>query len=273
MNFRKYIYKLLSVSLFLVSLNLHAQCFKGNNAFQDGESIAYDVSYNWGPVWVNAGLVTFDVKKEVFNGKTALHLKSTGKTYYSYDFLFKVRDYYDTWVDPDSFQTREFRRMIYEGGYQIVNTLHFNSNRTLVYSSTKCNNDPIRYDTLKPGPCAFDMVSAVYFARTLDISKLTSDSRVPVSVLIDNAVFNIYIKYLGKETVQARSGKKYRCVKFTAKMVEGTIFRGDEDVLVWVTDDENKIPVYIEAKILVGTVKAYLKDFKGLKNPQTSLLK
>jgi hypothetical protein len=73
--------------------------------------------------------------------------------------------------------------------------------------------------------------------------------------------------------VENRDGKRYRCVKFAAKMVQGTIFRGDEDVLVWVTDDENRIPVYIEAKILVGTVKAYLKDMRGLRNPVSSLLK
>ena len=273
MKFQKYIFPLLFVSLLFPIVTIQAQCFMGNNTFQDGEYVSYDVSYNWGPVWINAGLVTFSVQKEVFNGKNTLHLKSTGKTYASYDFLFKVRDYYDSWVDPDTFQTQEFRRLIYEGGWQIINTLRFNNTRTLVYSSTKNNNDPIRYDTLKPGPCAFDMVSAVYFARTIDLSHLPPATKVPVTVLIDDATFTIYIKSLGKEIVEARNGKKYRCIKFTAKMVEGTIFRGDEDMQVWVTDDENKIPVYIEAKILVGTIKAYLKDFKGLKNPQTSLLK
>lgn len=245
-------------------------CFHGNKAFDDGEFVSYTVSYNWGPVWVDAGKVTFSVKSETYNGKTALHLKSTGKTYASYDFLFKVRDYYDSWIDPETFETLEFRRMIYEGGWQTVNTMRFSPDRKQVFSTTKNNNNPVRYDTLRPGPCAFDMVSAVYFTRTLDFSTLTMETKIPVQVVIDDAVYSIYIKALKKEVVQAQDGKRYRCVKFSAKMVEGTIFKGDEDVQVWVTDDENKIPVYIEAKILVGTVKAYLDNYKGLKNPVSS---
>jgi hypothetical protein len=110
-------------------------------------------------------------------------------------------------------------------------------------------------------------------ARTLDISGLKHDARIPVSVLIDDSTYEIYIRYLGKEVVESRDGKKYRCIKFAAKMVKGTIFRGDEDVVVWVTDDDNRIPVYIEAKIIVGTVKAYLKETHGLRNPISSLLK
>ena len=75
------------------------------------------------------------------------------------------------------------------------------------------------------------------------------------------------MRFLARETVEGLDGKRYKCIKFAAKMVQGTIFKGEEDVLVWVTDDGNKIPIYIEAKIIVGTVKAYLKDYKGLKNP------
>jgi hypothetical protein len=117
------------------------------------------------------------------------------------------------------------------------------------------------------------MVSAVYFARTLDLAHMKPDEKVPVTVIIDDAVFPIYIKSLGKEIVETKEGKKYHCIKFTAKMVQGTIFRGDEDIFVWVTDDDNKIPVYIEAKILVGTVKAYIKEIRGTRNPQTSLIR
>ena len=72
--------------------------------------------------------------------------------------------------------------------------------------------------------------------------------------------------------MENNDGKKYRCIKMSAKMVEGTIFKGDEDVLVWITDDDDHIPIHIEAKILVGTVKAYLNEARGLLNPLTSLV-
>ncbi len=250
-----------------------AQCFNKNNAFGEGETISYEISYNWGPIWVNAGKVTFLVSREKFMGKDSWHLKSTGVTYSSYDLFFKVRDYYDSWINPETFSTYEFRRYIYEGGYTLINTLRFDYLNSKAYSSTKRNKDQVREDTLKMDLCPFDMLSAVYYTRTLDFSSLKSETKIPISVIIDDNVYPIYIRSLGKEIVTNQDGTKYRCIKFSAKMVEGTIFRGDEDVLVWVTDDENKIPVYIEAKILIGTVKAYLKDFKGLRNPVNSLIK
>jgi hypothetical protein len=250
-----------------------AQCFKNNNAFGDGETISYEVSYNWGPIWVNAGLVTFSAVKEKFLGKDSWHLKSSGKTYTSYDLFFKVRDYYDTWIDPDSFITYEFRRYIYEGGYSLINSLRFDYGKSRVYSNTKRNNDPVKFDTVKLKPCSFDMLASIYFTRTLDFKTLSTNTKIPISVIIDDYTYPIYIKAIGKEVVTNQDGKRYKCIKFTAKMVEGTIFKGDEDILVWVTDDENKIPILIEAKILVGTVKAYLKEAKGLRNPSTALIK
>ncbi len=245
---------------------VYAQCYTENKAFGEGEQISYTISYNWGPVWVDAGLVTFSVTRENYLGKPSWHFKSTGKTFTSYDILFKVRDYYDSWVDPETFRSMEFRRYIYEGGYTLLNTMKFDHAGRQVISNTKSNNNPQRTDTLPLRPCSFDMLSAVYFTRTLDFSDMKPDSKKQVTVLIDDGYYDIFIRYIGKEVVVATNGRKYNCIKFAAKMVQGTIFRGNEDVLVWVTDDANKVPVYIEAKIIVGTVKAYLKEAKGLKN-------
>ncbi len=266
----RYILTLLGI---FITLIIQAQCFTGNDAFGEGEEISYTVSYNWGPVWVDAGLVTFSAGKEIFLGKPAWHLKSTGKTFRTYDLLFKVRDYYDSWVDPDTFQSVAFRRYIYEGGYTLLNTLKYDRQNQKVYSNTKTNNNPQRTDTLKILPCSFDMLAAVYYTRTLDLPNLSKDFKKQITVLIDDAYYNIYIRPIGKEIIENTDGQKYRCTKFAAKMVEGTIFRGDEDVLVWVTDDANKVPIYIEAKIIIGTVKAYLKEAKGLKNKETALIK
>jgi hypothetical protein len=241
--------------------------------FKEGEFLSYEVSYNWGPIWVDAGLVTFSIEPDKYAGKPAWHLKSSGRTYKSYDFFYKVVDYYDAWVEPETFHPYEFRRSVYEGGYTLLNTLRYDHSGQTVYSSTKTNTNPVRFDTIKSTACVYNPLLAVYVARTLDISSLKHDARIPVTVLIDDSTYEIYIRYIGKEIVQTRDGKQYKCVKFAAKMVKGTIFRGDEDVLVWVTDDDNRIPVYIEAKILVGTVKAYLKETRGLRNSLSSLIK
>jgi hypothetical protein len=258
-----------SCSLFIAFISpefLYAQCPVSNTVFGDGEQISYTVSYNWGPVWVDAGLVTFSVTKEQYLGKQAWHFKSTGKTYTSYDILFKVRDYYDSWVETETFHSIDFMRYIYEGGYSLLNTLKFDHAGQKVICNTKSNSNPQRTDTLLLRPCSFDMLSAVYFARTLDFRDMRPDSKKVVTVLIDDAYYDLFIRYIGKEIVESTDEKRYNCIKFAAKMVQGTIFRGNEDVLVWVTDDANRVPVYIEAKIIVGTVKAYLKEAKGLRN-------
>jgi len=264
---------LVLIFLIITLSGLQAQCYKENHVFKDGEYISYTVSYNLGPIWVDAGLVTFSIEQDMYAGKPAWHLKSSGKTFKSYDLFFKVVDYYDAWVEPETFHPFEFRRSVYEGGYNLLNTLRYDPTGQKVYSNTKTNNNPVRFDTIKGSSCVYNPLMAVYVARTLDISGLKHDARIPISVLIDDSTYEIYIRYLGKEVVENRDGKKYNCVKFAAKMIKGTIFRGDEDVLVWVTDDENRIPVYIEAKILVGTVKAYLKEMRGLRNPLSSLIK
>ncbi len=250
-----------------------AQCFTANNVFGDRENITYEVSYNWGPIWIEAGLVTFAVNKEKYLGKDTWHLKSTGKTYSTYDYFFKVRDYYDSWIDPQTFHSIEFRRYIYEGNYNLLNTITFDPSRQTAISNTKTNNNPLRQDTIRLSKCIFDMLSSVYLTRTLNLSDLKPEARILVSVLIDDSVYKIEVRSLGKEVVENRDGQHYKCIKFTAKMVQGTIFRGNEDVLIWVTDDDNKIPVYIEAKIIVGSVKAYLIEAKGLKNPMKALIK
>ena len=85
-------------------------------------------------------------------------------------------------------------------------------------------------------------------------------------MILDSEAYHLYIRYLGKEEVTTRDKKKYKCIKFAIQLVDGTIFKGDEDAIIWVTDDENKVPVIVEAQILVGSVKAILSEAKGLKH-------
>jgi len=259
--------------LVIAGPTINAQCLLTNDVFGDGELVTYTVSYNWGPVWVDAGLVTFSAKSELYHGKPSWHLISTGKTFSSYDVLFKVRDRYDTWIDPLTFSTFEFKRYIFEGGYMLQNTLVFDYQKGKILSNTKSNNNRLRTDTLRAKPCTFDMLSAIYYTRTLDLASLKHDIRYPVNIMIDDSVYHIYIRPAGREIVENTDGKRYHCLKFHAKMVGGTIFKGDEDVTVWVTDDRNKIPVYVEAHIQIGTIKAYLKEAKGVKNPMSSLVR
>ena len=251
----------------LIAGTAGAQCNPQEIPFRDGEKVTYIAAYNWGPVWVDAGEVTFAAEKTEYRGKPAFHLRSTGSTYKGYDFLFKVRDYYDSWIDPVTLKSFEFRRQIYEGGFAMTNGILFFHGPGYALSNTKLPDKPIKTDTIRIRECMFDMLASVYYVRSLDLEKMEGNKVLPVEVLIDDSVFRINVRKLGKEVKENRDGTKYSCFKLSATMVEGTIFKKNEEAIVWVTDDPNKIPVVVEARILVGTVMAYLKEATGLIQP------
>ncbi|MBN1952897.1 MAG: DUF3108 domain-containing protein [Bacteroidales bacterium] len=253
--------------VFVSTLNSSAQCFRENTAFTIGEQLDYEVYYNLGSLWLNAGYVEFDVKPRVYRGKEVYHLDGTGGTYKSYDWIFTVRDHYQSYLDKDKLVPVWFRRQNDEGGFKVDYEYEFDSERKKIYSKTWNSERPYREDTLDLLPCTFDVMSLVYYARNLDFSGMNPGDSIPTGTFIDNERYDLYIRYLGKETIETREGTAYRCIKFSALLVEGTIFKGGEDLQVWVTDDSNRVPVIVEAKILVGSIKTYLKSAQGLRNP------
>ncbi len=266
-------YLLLILVSFISQLILLGQCIRENNAFSEGEIVNYEVYYNWGFIWVNAGYVEFKVKEGEFRNRPIYHLDSYGSTYKSYDWFFKVRDRYQSYVDKETFEPLWFYQQNYEGGYEVDNKYYFDQQKNLAYIYTQNSDRPFKKDTVPIPQCTFDVLSLIYYSRNIDFSRLNVGETVPMKAILDTAVYDLYIRYLGKEVFTTRDDKKYKCIKFSALLVEGTMFKGGEDMFVWVTDDKNRIPVMVEAKILVGSVKAYLRNIQGNRNPIDALLK
>ncbi len=252
------------------AFKINAQCFDTNYCFQVGEKVNYHVVYNWHFIWLNAGWVDFEVKEATFMKRNVYYFNSFGSTFKGYDFFFKVRDRFESYLDIKTLRPLWFRRNTYEGGYSVNNQYIFDHKNNKIFSFTENTYKPFLRDTLDMPYCTFDVLSLIYYSRNLDFSGLKVNDTIPVSVIIDNELFNLYIRYLGKETIDTRDGHKYKCIKFSALLVEGTIFKGGEDLFVWVTDDKNRIPVLIEAKILVGSVKAVLSVTEGLRYKMTA---
>ncbi|MFU8842405.1 MAG: DUF3108 domain-containing protein [Bacteroidales bacterium] len=250
----------------LLAPGVGAQCdIDSPTSFLPGEFVRYEVAYNWGYLWVNAGEVYFRADTLTFQQVPCWTFESYGTSYKFYDWLFKVRDHFQSKVTMDSFQPIWFQQNTYEGGYTVNNRFDFDPLRGQVIAAVQNSNKPLTIDTLNLPPCTFDVLSAIYHTRNLRFDRLNKGEKVPVKVIIDNEFFDLYIRYLGKEPVKTRDGKIYDCIKFSALLVDGTIFKGGEDLFVWITDDENKIPVMAEAKILIGSVKAYLIEYRNLK--------
>ncbi|SFE15862.1 Protein of unknown function [Thermophagus xiamenensis] len=260
----------LLVVCFGIPTNGEGQCYSNLDIFKPGEKVTYHAYYNWGFIWINAGEVTFAVDESSWQGQPAWHFKAYGNTYKAYDLLFKVRDSFDVWVDPHSLQPLEFYRKTNEGSYKAQHHYLFDAENRVVKANIRKPDRPVKDTVFNWPECSFDLLSMVYQARKIDFSKYEVNEKIPINLIVDGEVHNLYIRYLGKEVIENRDNRKFRCLKFSPLLVEGTIFEEGEDMTVWVTDDLSRIPIIVEAKILVGSVKAVFIDAIGLKNPMTA---
>jgi hypothetical protein len=251
----------------------NSQCFKYNTAFQTGERLTYNVMYNWGFIWIGAGDVVFSVKETNFHGRPVYSLDAHGTSYPSYDWFFKVRDSFQAYLDKETLQPLWHLRNTSEGNFNTYEEYHFDYGKNLIYSATQNTKKPYRRDTVKIEVCTFDLLSLAYFARNFDFTGLTAGQKIPVTMLLDNEIYHLTVRYVGKELLKMKGGEKYNTIKFSIQLVEGTVFKAGEELIVWVTDDKNHIPVLVDAKILVGSVKALLQSTENLRNKSTAKVK
>ena len=254
----------------LYAVQLNAQCAAQSNAFKSGEQLNFSVVYNWGMVWLESASASFKVKSTAVNNKPCFVFTGSGSTYPKYDWFFKVHDVFETTVDSASFRPLKFTAAISEGNKNDHHTYVFDLFKQRVYTIITRGKKKTSVDTLDFRPCNADVLSAIYYARNIDYSKYAINDTISISVLLDGAVFPLYIRYLGKEVYTSPLFGKYNCIKFRPLLVEGSIFRAGEHMTVWVTDDKNKVPLYVETEILVGKIKVSLSSMSGLKFPLDS---
>lgn len=248
-----------------VSFPLHAGdefCGEHNKAFQAGERITYKVFYTLAGVYVAAGEAVFNTTLEQLNGRFVYHVTGEGSTYSFYDNFFKVRDKYETYIDTATLQPHKFIRNINEGGYKKYENVTFNK-----VTDAAVTNDGV----FKVPHCIQDVLSSIYYARNIDFSKMKPGDKIPFSMFLDNQVYNLYVRYLGKEVIHTKYGK-FRAIKFKPLLIKGTIFEGGEKMTVWVSDDPNHIPLRVESPISVGSIKVDMMDFRNRRYPLTSLM-
>ena len=260
------IYKLFFVacllSSFTTATNGDEFCGLRNTAFQAGESVTMRVFYSTLGMYVSAGEATFNTSLERFNGKPAYHCVGEGKSYSFFDNFFKVRDRYESYIDTATLLPLKFVRSVDEGGYKIYNNVTFNHN---AHTAVTTNG------IFKTTNCIQDVVSAIYYARNINFDKYKPGDKIPFDMFLDNEVYHLYLRYLGKETVKTRYGK-FRAIKFKPLLIKGTIFEGGEKMLAWISDDPNHLLLRIESPITVGSIKIDMFGYKNLRHPLTSLI-
>jgi hypothetical protein len=237
-------------------------CGMKNVAFQAGEQVTMKVFYSAMGVYIGAGEATFTTTLEKFNGKTVYHCVGEGKTYSFFDDFYKVRDRYESYIDTSNLLPVKFIRNVSEGSQKIYNNVTFDQ-----INGTAISTNGI----FKTPGCIQDVISAVYYARNIDFSKSKPGDKIPFDMFLDDQVYHLYIRYLGKEVIKTRYGK-FNAIKFKPLLIKGTLFAGGEQMNAWVSDDPNHLLLRVESPITVGSVKVDMFGYKNLRYPLSSLI-
>ncbi|MEN6618663.1 MAG: DUF3108 domain-containing protein [Rikenellaceae bacterium] len=270
------------IILFLaVSLNAYSQadqCLPVKDikfedlAFSHGETLRYIVNYTWGSIHTDVGEVIFSLDYYGDSDEPFFHAKAYGKTFKFYDIFFKVREFYESKFYAKNLRPFYFHRDIKEGKYKMKNTYSFLPNYQIRANYVRKDDTP--RDTLLNGRiCTFDLISLIYFTRNKDFSNDKIGEEIPISFVIDGEMYDLYYRYLGKENKKIPGLGHFRTIKFATRPVAGEVFSGKEELVFWVTDDGNKIPLQVESPIIVGRVAGRLTNFSNIKYPLTSKIK
>ena len=256
---------LITLFTVLIAFSLKAGeefCNGSNTAFKNGEVVTMRVYYNTLGMYIGAGDASFTTILEKFNGKPVYHCIGEGKTFPFFDNFFKVRDRYETYVDTSTMLPIKFIRNVNEGGYKAYNNVTFNRTARTAVTTKGVFEIP---------DCIQDVISATYYARNINYNNYKPGDKIPFDMFLDDEVYHLYLRYIGKETIKTRYGK-FRSIKFKPLLIKGTLFTGGEKMNVWVSDDPNHIVLRVESPISVGSIKVDMMGYKNLRYPLTSLI-
>lgn len=246
-------------------------CYSKNITFLPEEELIYIVAYDWFVIWTEVGEVTFKITEESYEGTPSYHFTAEGETYKTWDWIFKVRDKFETYVEKETLKPLYFGRNVKEGNYRQIEKTWFNFHDSLTYTEVTTNDNPTYKDTIPITPCTFDILSGLLYARNIDFSNYHEGDTIPVNIVLDKKLYPIYFRYLGVEDIKIRRIGTFECIKFSVMLIEGEMFHEGENMTVWATNDENHIPIYAESPILIGSVKVKISHVKNIRYPITSL--
>jgi len=228
-----------------------------NNAFRDGEKLTFDVKYGF----VTAGIATFEIPKiKKISGRDAYHVTFEVNTVPTFDTFFKVRDRYETYIDVEGMFPWRFEQHIREGSYSRDFSAFFDQRKGKAKTS-KGEFEIPKYVN--------DIVSAFFYARTLDYSKMKVGDKVNLQNFYKDKVYDLDVVYHGKETIEVDAGK-FECIIVEPLVKEGGLFKSEGSIMLWMTNDDAKMPVRVKTKVVVGAIDADLTGYSGVYGKLTS---
>ncbi|WP_440879479.1 DUF3108 domain-containing protein [Tenacibaculum sp. C7A-26P2] len=245
--------------LALISLTLNINAQGAPKAFKGGEWLQYKMSYSG---FLRAGTATLELKNETLKGKEVIHAIGKGRTSGMISWFFKVKDRYESYFTPESIKPYLFIRDIDEGGYKKRKNITFNYQDNTAYVEDFINKKDSVISVKSPQ----DMISTFYFLRNHNTKNMKKGDEINVSMFFDDRSYPFKLRFLGYEILKTKFGK-VKTQKFQPIVQAGRVFEAKESVTVWITADDNKIPIKMKASLAVGSLRAELEAYKGLANP------
>ncbi|MCF7568138.1 DUF3108 domain-containing protein [Sabulilitoribacter arenilitoris] len=254
------IQKIFAVILF-ISLNLNAQ----NNAVSPGEKLTYTAAYSMSGILTDIAEVVMETSSIKTSKATLLRLKCTAVTYSKWDNFFKIRDLYESYVSPKTLTPYLYKRDINEGNYYKFMKYSFSHKTNTVKSQLKKKNNYEENKNVSINSGTKDIVSTLYKLRLFDYKSMPIGTKKSFTILFDRKEIKGQLTYLSKETINTAIGEKV-CYKLAIGSNQTDVLKGKNNNFLWLTADENKIPVYGKFKIPVGNGELKIKSASGLKH-------
>ena len=249
--------KIILLFIFITTVSFKPQ---NDAAFSTGEQFVFRINYGF----LSAGYATLEVKDATINNKNVFHVIGKGYTTGMSRLFFKVNDTYESYIDKETGNPYQFVRKIDEGGYIKNQEGFFNQTENRVFVKDYKNNTEKTFSITKN---AQDILSSFYYLRNYpNIDKMKLGEFVAIDMFLDDKITKFRLKYIGREDIRTKFGIISTMV-FRPLVQTGRIFKEEESLTIWISDDDNKLPVRIKASLLVGSIKADLDSYKGLKYP------
>lgn len=235
----------------------------GFSQIKPNERLVYAASYNMSGLMTHIAQVTMQTETVNTSKKTYLHLSWEAATFSKWDSFFKIRDLYESYVDPATLKPSLYKRSIFEGGYTITEKYIFSQDSRTINSTFRVKNRPETKKTFAVGGGSQDIISMIYKLRTLDLSALKPGQSKSFVIVFDQKEYPVSVKMLGRETVAAGNLGKKVCFKMSISAKTNKL-KGTDKNLIWLTTDVKRIPVLVRFSIPVGTGQLVLSNATGI---------
>ena len=256
----------------LFSLNAGAQCKINNTFFQAGEELTYDLYYKYGLVNTKAGTSSLKTTAEKFNNTDAYKMTLLAQSSGTARKLFSLNDTLTCYTTKDLVPLAYLKNAREGKSHTVERVIYTYGSQGISLNTRRVKNGEFRFEeTIKANTCIYDMMSVVFYARTLNYTGMKKGDTSKADFISGRKKVNMVIEYGGIETVEANNNNKYSCIKLILSIMDDAFSDKKEAMRVYITNDDNRLPVRLDSKLNIGSTRAILKSYKGNIHPVKTL--